>query len=175
LLAEPATLDASSFEIVNEASSALRRLGVAAAATPRWVRPVQLLGGAAIAAALVRWGRWHRAVMAAVALRLLLDPAANRYYTVGLVLGLLIFELFERPDRWPWMAVLAAAVLEFGQAGWVPAALSGWLRLGVTVGVIGFAFAAAPAAPIPRPSVGRARREDEPDRHSEPAGPKNED
>ena len=48
----------------------------------------------AIAAALVRWGRWHRAVMAAVAFRLLMDPAANRYYTVGLVLGLLMQRMY---------------------------------------------------------------------------------
>ncbi|MCP4251287.1 MAG: hypothetical protein GY778_29980, partial [bacterium] len=144
VIAEAATLDASSFDIANEMSSSLRVLGVTAATTPDWVRPLQLVGGTAIAAALVWRGRWSAVLMAGVAFRLLIDPAANRYYTVGLVLGLLVFELLRRPAHRPWLAVVAAAVLELGQVSWFPATLSGWIRLVVTVGVLGLAFAVRP-------------------------------
>lgn len=136
IIAEPATLDASSFEIANETSSSLRALGITSPTTPAWVRPAQLIGGFGLAAVLVWKGRWTAALMAGVAFRLLIDPAANRYYTVGLVLGLLVFELHRRPRRFPWFALVAAVVLEFGQYPWFPPALSGWLRLIVTVAVL---------------------------------------
>ncbi|MCP4249794.1 MAG: hypothetical protein GY778_22350, partial [bacterium] len=73
VIADRGTFDASSFEILNEASSSLRVLGVSAATTPGWVRPIQLLGGTALAAALVWRGRWTAVVMAGVAFRLLID------------------------------------------------------------------------------------------------------
>ncbi|NNC93483.1 MAG: hypothetical protein HKN80_13430 [Acidimicrobiia bacterium] len=148
VIAEPGTLDASSFEIANELSSSLRALGVSAATTPGWVRPVQLIGGTALAAALVWRGRWTAAVMAGVAVRLLIDPAANRYYTVGLVFGMLLFDLIRRPERLPWTALGAAAVLEFGQFEGFPPTLAGWGRMAVTVAVIGVAVTAA-ASPLP--------------------------
>lgn len=155
VLAEPGTLDTSSFGIANELSSSLRALGVTAATTPDWVRPVQLAGGFALAAFLVWRGRWTAVVMAGVAFRLLIDPAANRYYTVGLVLGMLLFDLIRRPERLPWLALGAAAVLEFGQFEGFPPTLAGWLRVAVTVGVIGMAFART-RSPLPagyRPSA----------------------
>ncbi|MDH3538583.1 MAG: hypothetical protein OEP52_01190 [Acidimicrobiia bacterium] len=141
-LVEPNTLDASSFAIINEPSSSLRALGVAAATTPAWVRPAQLAGGFTLAAALVWRGRWTGVVMAGVAFRLLIDPAANRYYTVGLVFGMLLFWLIRRPDRIPWPALGAATILEFGQFEGFPPTVAGWSRVAVTVAVIGLALAA---------------------------------
>jgi hypothetical protein len=151
IVAEPGTLDASSFEITNELSSSLRVLGVTAATTPAWVRPAQLIGGIALATALVWRGRWSAVVMAGVAFRLLIDPAANRYYTVGLVFGILLSELIRRPDRLPWLALGAAAILEFGQFEGFPPTLAGWGRVGVTVGAIGVAFWAAALSPLSPP------------------------
>jgi hypothetical protein len=156
VIAEPGTLDASSFEIVNELSSSLRALGVTAATTPAWVRPVQLIGGTALASFLLWRHRWSAVVMAGVAFRLLIDPAANRYYTVGLVFGMLLFELTRRPERLPWLALGAAAILEFGQFEGVPPALAGWGRVGVTVGAIVLAFAATPCPTPPRNAAGVA-------------------
>jgi hypothetical protein len=48
VLADPQTLHAGGFAIPNVASSSLRALGVTAASTPSWDRPVQLLLGAAL-------------------------------------------------------------------------------------------------------------------------------
>ncbi|HEY8059755.1 MAG TPA: hypothetical protein VID94_13425, partial [Acidimicrobiales bacterium] len=81
VLAEPETLRIGDYTIANESSSALRVLGVDNPATPDWVRPTQLLGGLVVATGLAIRGRWASVVMAAVAVRLLFDPAANRYYT----------------------------------------------------------------------------------------------
>jgi hypothetical protein len=144
LLAEPETLRIGGHTITNESSSALRALGVDTPATPGWVRPTQLVGGVLVAAGLAIRGRWAGAVMAAVAVRLLFDPAANRYYTVGLVLGLLLHELFTRPERLPWMAACAAVLLEVPQNPAFPPSVAGWLRVLVVVGV----FVAAARAPL---------------------------
>jgi hypothetical protein len=140
LIAEPGTLDASSFDIANEPSSALRILGVGTDTTPSWVRPTQLLVGFAVAFWLVRRGRWVAAVMAAVAVRLMIDPAANRYYTVGLVVGVLFFELVRAPNRLPWAAAATAVLLEVTQAGEMPGTLGGVIRLVVTAAALAAAF-----------------------------------
>ena len=67
VLAEPATLDVRDHRIVNEATSALRALGVTSGTTPEWVRPAQLLAGLAVVGLLVLVGRWPAALMAGVA------------------------------------------------------------------------------------------------------------
>ena len=77
LLAEPETLRLGHYAIANESSSALRALGVHDPATPGWVRPTQLVGGLVVAAGLATRGRWASVVMVAVAMRLLVDPAAT--------------------------------------------------------------------------------------------------
>lgn len=145
VIADSGTLDASSFEIINELSSSLRVLGAAAATTPEWVRPLQLIGGFALAALLVGRGRWTAVVMAGVAFRLLIDPAANRYYTAGLVAGMLVFQLVRRPDRLPWLTMGAAVALEVGQFDGFPPTLAGWVRLVVTVGLIALAWMVRPS------------------------------
>ena len=85
--------------------------------------------------------------MTAISIRLLIDPAANRYYTAGLVLGILIHELTARPDRVPWLAAVAALLLEVPQSEGFPPTAAGWLRLAVVVAVLS---QAARAAPSPR-------------------------
>jgi hypothetical protein len=160
VLAEPHTLDTAEHAIVNEATSALRVLGVDEPETPDWVRPAQLLGGLAVTWLLVARGRWLSVVMAGVAVRLLLDPAANRYYTAGLVLGLLLHELVHHPRRLPWMAFAAAALLEIPQAEGFPPTLAGWLRLLVVAVVLVEAFRAPTSPPLPagrRPRAGAVR------------------
>lgn len=149
LLAEPETFRAGSYSILNEPSSALRALGVTDPVTPGWVRPAQLIGGVAVAAWLALRGRWAGVVMAAVAVRLLIDPAANRYYTVGLVLGLLIHELLARPERLPWMAATAALLLELPQNPDFPPTLAGWLRVVVVLVVLVEAARSPVSPPLP--------------------------
>ncbi len=149
VVADLRTLDTSEYGIANEASSALRALGFSEVMTPDWVRPAQLIGGLTLAVVLVARDRWSAVIMAGVAWRLLLDPAANRYYTVGLVAGLLVYELLRRPERLPWAAIVAAVLLELGQAEGFPPTLSGWLRVAVTLTVIVVAFVGPSSVPLP--------------------------
>jgi len=112
VLAAPDTLDTSEFGIRTDPTSVLRAFGVDAATTPTWVRPTQLVGGMVLVAVLVAARRWPAAFLAGVAWRLLLDPGAHRYYTIGFVLGALLVELGSRRDRIPWFTITAALALE---------------------------------------------------------------
>lgn len=129
VLAEPRTLDTADFGINNDATSVLRALGVSDPLTPSWVRPAQLLGGVALVGLVVVRGWWPSALLAGMAWRLLLDPGANRYYTIGLVLGALIVELAVRWNRIPWGTIAAAMTLEITAIPGIPQLPGRTLRL----------------------------------------------
>ena len=105
VLADQGTLRAAAFRIPNAASSSLRLLGVTDA-TPPWDRPVQLALGLALGVSAVRAGRWRAVVMVAAATRLALDPQVYSYYTAGVLLGAIIWDIQVRPGRtvpvWTW-------------------------------------------------------------------------
>jgi hypothetical protein len=156
VIAEPATLDVRDFRIANEATSALRALGFTGEFAPDWVRPAQLLGGLALVGFLVLVGRWPAALMAGVAVRLVLDPAANRYYTAGLVLAVLVFEWVEFPERLPWLAAGSALLLEASQLSGMPSALGGWMRVVVVAAVLATAVLWRPTQRAAAASIGDA-------------------
>ena len=54
VIADPGTLSATQFTIVNEPSSALRALGVSTPGTPSWDRPAQVLVGCALGVLAIR-------------------------------------------------------------------------------------------------------------------------
>jgi hypothetical protein len=146
ILAEPDTLDIGDFGIVNDPTSVLRALGITDPTTPSWARPAQLIGGAAIVGLLVLAKRWPAAVLAGVAWRLLLEPGANRYYTIGLVIGALMVELLARRDRIPWMTIAGALTLELTGLPDFPAVPGRTLRLTCVV----LALLAACVSRLPR-------------------------
>lgn len=137
VLAEPATLDVADFGIDNDPTSVLRVLGVDAATTPGWVRPAQLVGGIAVVAAAVFARRWPWALLLGVTWRLLLEPGAHRYYTVGIVLGALLVELVARPHRLPWATIAVAAALEVTALPGFPGTAGSALRLICLLAVAG--------------------------------------
>lgn len=149
VLAEPQTLDTSEFGILNDPTSVLRALGIADATTPAWTRPAQLAGGMIVVTGLVVARRWPAAVLAGMAWRLLLEPGANRYYTIGLVLGALLVELVHRRSRLPWMTVTAAAVLEMTAFPGAPAVPGRTLRMACVVSALAASVAASamPSSP----------------------------
>ena len=144
VLAEPRTLAAGSFRIANDTRSALYTLGVHDAATPSWDRLAQLGAGLAIASWVAARGRWPAVFLAAVGTRLLLDPAAHRYYTASLVFAVLVWELFATRRRWPVLTLLAAALLVLPRISGLADQPSGLLRLTATGGAVAIA-AFAPA------------------------------
>jgi hypothetical protein len=72
---------------------------------PTWVRGAQLAAGLAVVAVAVWRGRWPAAILTAMALRVLLDPATWSYYTAPVVLGACVWDLLGTRRRLPWWTV----------------------------------------------------------------------
>src|SRR5450631_308767 len=143
VLADPRTLHAGGFSIPNVASSSLRALGVTAAATPTWDRPVQLLLGVVLGAVAVRRGRWLVVPAVVLAARMLLDPGAYPYYTAGLVLATVLVDVGWRRTRWPLvsMAVMVGLYIVRCLGPLTPTnEVLGWLRAATLLGVLALAL-----------------------------------
>jgi len=139
VLADPRTLHAGGFSIPNVASSSLRLLGVTAASTPSWDRPVQLLAGVVLGVVVVRRGRWLVVPAVVLAVRMLLDPGAYPYYTAGLVLTTVVLDLGWRRTRWPWVSlgvVCGLYVVRYLGPLTPTNAQLGWLRAATLLGVL---------------------------------------
>ena len=118
-LADPQTVRALHYTIVNTAMSGLRVLHVTSARTPPWDRPLQTLVGAALGLAALRRGRLTGVPLLVMASRVALDPGTNRYYTAGVAAGALLWDLTGSRRRWPWWTLSVLLVLHL--ARWVPA------------------------------------------------------
>lgn len=114
LVAAPGTVDAlRDYAIGVHVNSGLRALGLLEASTPAWVRPAQFALGLTVTTIAVVWrGSWPAAFLAGIAVRMLIDPATEHYYTTGFVLAALVWELDRWPGRLPWRTALATTVLE---------------------------------------------------------------
>ena len=143
VLADPRTLHASGFSIPNVASSSLRALGVTAASTPSWDRPLQLLVGVILGAVAVHRGRWLVVPAVVLAVRMLLDPGAYPYYTAGLVLATVAVDVAWRQTRWPWvsMGVVAGLYAVRFVGPLTPTnELLGWLRAATLLAILAVAL-----------------------------------
>ena len=152
VIAAPETLDAADFGITNDPTSVLRALGFDAATTPGWVRPVQLVGGLLAVGLVVLVGRWPGAILAGISWRLLFDPGAHRYYTVGFVIGALVLELTARPGKPPWFTVVGAVALELTAVPGGPVGPGQAVRLATIIGAF---VAVARVNPEATPTVAR--------------------
>lgn len=112
-VADPDTVKALTFTIDVAPDSAIRALGNAAAMTPPWCRPAQLLVAVVVGWRLVRTGWWPMVLLATVAARIGLDPQTYRYYTTGAVLAALVADR-AIGRRIPWLTLTALAAL------WLP-------------------------------------------------------
>jgi hypothetical protein len=152
IAAESETLRTSSHGIEVRPESVLALFGLAGATTPGWCRPVQLVAGLVVAAALVARGRWAAAPLAVVIIRLLLDPDVNRYYTVAFVLVALLWCWLHHPDRFPALAVAGALVLESTELLPGPDVGAALVRLLFLVVAAVVVLRSAPSPPLPTPS-----------------------
>lgn len=109
-LADPRTLSAGQFQIPTMPASSLRILGIHAAATPSWCRPLQVLLGTALGVLAVRRGRWPAVILLVVVARLLFDPATKSYYDAALVAGALLCDLLWLAGPIPWFALSAVGL-----------------------------------------------------------------
>jgi hypothetical protein len=100
VLGDPHTLSAAaSFTIPNSPASALRALGVTSTTTPSWDRIAQIGIGVLLGAVAVLRRRFAAVLALGIGARIALDPSVYSYYTAGLALGLLLWDLvgYRRP------------------------------------------------------------------------------
>jgi hypothetical protein len=153
LLDDRSTLRAlSHFTIANSGTSALRVFGVAAARTPSWDRPAQVLLGLGAAALLVRWDRWWAIPMSSLGIRLLLDPGTHRYYTAGLAVAVLMWELCVAPTKVPWRTIVTVVMLGVTTSYSVFGHEAGRVRFAVLLALIALPFWERWRAPATTPA-----------------------
>jgi hypothetical protein len=123
--------------------SVLALFGVTNDSMPDWMRVAQLLGCLTAAAVVALRGRPESVIAVAIAVRIATDPATWSYYTPGLVVGVLVWDLLDQ-RRFPWATL--AVVLALAPTWLVPSETArAVLRLAVAVAVIGWALRRAPA------------------------------
>ncbi|MBV9953561.1 MAG: hypothetical protein JO291_16525 [Acidimicrobiia bacterium] len=124
------------FTIENSPVSGLRALEIDTANTPPWDRALQTIAGLAVVIFTVsRRDRWAGALLAGLGIRLALDPGTHHYYTAGLVVAGLAWDLLVSPYDWPLASWTALALLEIPRTI-LPGDLAGITRLAVTLGAV---------------------------------------
>jgi hypothetical protein len=129
--------------------SVLAVFGVTNDSMPDSMRVVQLIACLTVACVLALRERPESIIAAAVAVRLAADPATWSYYTPGLVVAVVVWDLLDR-RRFPWATLVAVVAL--APTWLVPSDTArGVLRLAVTMAVLVWSFARAPtraSAPV---------------------------
>jgi hypothetical protein len=158
LVAAPGTIDAlSDYRLTVARRSALHLVGLDTAAAPAWLRPVQFVAILVVATAAVARGRWQGVIFVAMATRILLDPAVHSYHLTGLVVGAVAWDLTWCRRSWPmWTA--GSVVLLASRLTALPAALSGAIRLGLSLTIIVAVLAGPARSGAVRPAGDVTRR-----------------
>jgi hypothetical protein len=137
VLADFHTLTVAQFTITNEPSSALRALGVTAPSTPWWDRAAQIGLGCALGTIAVYRRRWPAVILLGVGARIALDPGVYGYYTAGILLGALFWDLLGLRRTAPIWTIASGVTLAVAPVLISNARLLGdlrlWLVLGFTV------------------------------------------
>lgn len=115
VVADAGTLQLGDVSVPFALDSAPAALGGRGLEDPQQLRLLQFLGGMGVATLVVLLGRWQLAVVAAFALRLLVEPFPYQYYMASLALAALVADLLL-PNRFP---LLTAGVV----AGWITVSL----------------------------------------------------
>ena len=92
-IAAPGTVRALHYQIGNMPDSALRALGVSSAYTPQWDRLGQIVVACVLALIAISRGRWPAVLLLGAGARIALDPGVHGYYTPGILLGALLWDL----------------------------------------------------------------------------------
>ena len=151
---------ATAFTIPNEPSSSLRALGVSDKGTPSWDRPAQIGLGCLLGGIAVWRRRWPAIILLGVGARIALDPGVYAYYTSGVLLGALLWDMLGLRKPLPLWTLISGATLAIAPIITPNATVLGQLRLWLVI-----TFSAAlllgpthPVAPLARRGLGRRRK-----------------
>jgi hypothetical protein len=110
IVGAPASLKAMRPTVNVAPDSVLALFGVTTDSLPDWTRVAQLIACLAVATVLAYRCRPESIIAAAIAVRLATDPATWSYYTPGLVIGVLLWDVLDR-RRYPWATLIAVVGL----------------------------------------------------------------
>lgn len=151
LVAAPSTLRSIRPTVRVASDSVLRLFGIDDASLPNWLRIAQLMAAIAIGLLAVQRRRIGGLIVVVVGVRVATDPGTWSYYTPGLVLGALAWDLGTRRRLIP-VATIAATVL-IAPSWLVPSdELRAALRLAAGLVAIAAVFAISEPAPSAAPS-----------------------
>lgn len=129
LLATSGTLDGLRPPVRVAADSVVQLFGVGVGGdVPAALRMAQLVVALVVVSVVVWRGHPEVALLGGIAVRLALDPATWEYYTVGLVLGALVWDLERSRLRWP-AATVAVSLLVPPDVWFELPEVRSWLRL----------------------------------------------
>jgi hypothetical protein len=121
IAADHATVSAlAGFHFTVDPKSVVHLLGMSLGVAPSWARPLQLLGGFALAFVVSRRGRWEAVPILALGFRVVSDPQSWAYYGIGPLMGAVFLDVTAARRMPTWTT--ATALVEFGVRAVVP----GW-------------------------------------------------
>lgn len=119
VLADRDTLSGLSPTVLPAYDSVLRLLGLVDLADSTWLRLLQLVLSSCVVLAATRTNQVEAAVMGGIAVRIMLDPGTWPYYSTGLVVGAVIWDLRRTRRMLPlWglgtsLALVPTSILPF--------------------------------------------------------------
>jgi len=149
VVVDPATLAAVRPAVMTQPASVLHLLGVPLFDAPGWVRPVQLGVALMAGAAAVARGRWGAVLLVGVAVRVALDPEVFLYYSAGLLVAALAWDLLRSPRPLPVWALAGFVLLNDATVLVHSPHSRAVLRLVVTAAAVGIAIL-GPRSPKPQ-------------------------
>lgn len=92
-VADPRTVRALHYTILNMPASSLHALGVNNLQTPHWDRQAQVILACVLALIAISRKRWPAVLLLGAGARIALDPGVHGYYTAGVMVGALLWDL----------------------------------------------------------------------------------
>jgi hypothetical protein len=110
-IAEPRTVRALHYTIVNMPDSALHALGVGNLQTPHWDRQAQIILACALAVIAISRGRWPALLLLGAGARIALDPGVHGYYTPSIMVGAMLWDLLGSRRAMPVWTIISFCAL----------------------------------------------------------------
>lgn len=152
LIVQPDTIKSMRATVHVAADSVIALFGGNDANLPSWLRVAQLLGAVGVAALAMKRQHPGGVIVAAVACRIVTDPGTWSYYSAGIVIGALAWDICESRSIVPTMTICVSLLMV---PSWMvgSAELRSWMRLVACAGAV-IAVISKPPAATP---VGRNR------------------